>query len=103
VKYRHEMVISVLEDDISYSYSTIHKLNQWFDKTLLNPTIKVTIISFLFLKSHKKTRMLDKDNDGKKDNFEFEITFDANADKIKDIQFFIFFDYGLSVMNFVWV
>ncbi len=41
--------------------------------------------------------MDDFDSDGKKDDFFAEVTFDSNADKIKDIQFFIFFDYGLHV------
>ena len=43
--------------------------------------------------------MDDFDSDGKKDDFFAEVTFDSNADKIKDIQFFIFFDYGLNVLD----
>ena len=47
VRYRHEMVMTVLEGDMSYSYSTIHKINQWFDNTLLAPTIKVKLLDNL--------------------------------------------------------
>ena len=43
--------------------------------------------------------MEDVDSDGNNDDFYAEISFDAQAgsDKIRDIQLFFFFDYGLRV------
>ena len=43
--------------------------------------------------------MHDRNNDALNDEFEAKISFSSNANDIKDIQFFIFFDYGLNVFQ----
>jgi hypothetical protein len=39
--------------------------------------------------------MIDLDNNGLNDEFVADVTFASDADEIRDIEFFIFFDYGL--------
>lgn len=85
IHFRNEVVMYNLVAGTSYGYSSVSDLSELFENQIVSPTVK--------------SLSIDKNQDGKPDFFEFQISFGYQSGQtnndLQASQIYLFFDYGL--------
>lgn len=83
IQFRDELIIHVLMDDgVSYQYSTVKKINELSMNPLPVPMIKM--------------RSEDKDSNGKIDEYDVTIAMKLDPSKVRRVEVYGTFDYFLE-------
>ncbi len=81
--YKNQFLLHVLQDDTPYFFSSIVKLNDYYDNVLAVPLVKA--------------QSVDSNHDDKIDTVKIKISFPSTPTSIKNVKLMLFFDYYLTV------
>ena len=91
-----DVVIMAQSEDGNYFYSNIDKINRKIQNSgMFSPIIKVHFP--IFYKKIPKFSNIDENNDDLPDRITFKATMNVNASSLRNINVFLFFNYGFRV------